>query len=158
MVLGFTAKGVKGNQEAFFSEFPLLAIAHVIVDGNLMHYVVIHKISKRRIILFFSPYKLLTNNLYGGFFMQEMPKAKNHTVMLDNRGKLVMTGTEDVSGFNEETVSVKTSCGCLVIKGENLHIDKLNLETGDVSIDGKINAMQYLGNGASKSKLSKLFK
>mgnify|MGYP003192762964 CR=1 FL=1 len=65
--------------------------------------------------------------------MQEMPKAKNHTVMLDNRGKLVM-------------------------KGENLHIDKLNLETGDVSIDGKINAMQYLGNGASKSKLSKLFK
>lgn len=39
--------------------------------------------------------------------MQEMPKAKNHTVMLDNRGKLVMTGTEDVSGFNEETVSVK---------------------------------------------------
>ena len=48
--------------------------------------------------------------------MQEMPKAKNHTVMLDNRGKLVMTGTEDVSGFNEETVSVKTSCGCLVIK------------------------------------------
>ena len=70
--------------------------------------------------------------------MQEMPKAKNHTVMLDNRGKLVMTGTEDVSGFNEETVSVKTSCGCLVIKGENLHIDKLNLETGDVSIDGKL--------------------
>ena len=44
---GFTAKGVKGNQEAFFSEFPLLAIAHVIVDGNLMHYVVIHKISKK---------------------------------------------------------------------------------------------------------------
>ena len=98
--------------------------------------------------------------------MQEMPKAKNHTVMLDNRGKLVMTGTEDVSGFNEETehkyyrelLYLKTSCGCLVIKGENLHIDKLNLETGDVSIDGKINAMQYLGNGASKSKLSKLFK
>ncbi len=29
--------------------------------------------------------------------MQEMPKAKNHTVMLDNRGKLVMTGTEDVN-------------------------------------------------------------
>ena len=45
-----------------------------------------------------------------------------------------------------------------MIKGENLHIDKLNLETGDVSIDGKINAMQYLGSGASKSKLSKLFK
>ena len=56
--------------------------------------------------------------------MQEMPKAKNHMVMLDYRGMFGMTGTEDVLGFNEETVSVKTSCGCLVIKGENLHIDK----------------------------------
>ena len=53
MVLGFTAKGVKGNQEAFFSEFPLLAIAHVIVDGNLMHYVVIHKISKKEEYFYF---------------------------------------------------------------------------------------------------------
>ena len=51
MVLGFTAKGVKGNQEAFFSEFPLLAIAHVIVDG-------ISCIKK-------PPYKLFVSNLYG---------------------------------------------------------------------------------------------
>lgn len=49
--LGFTAKGVKGNQEAFFSEFPLPAIAHVVVDGSLLHYVVIHKITKKKIII-----------------------------------------------------------------------------------------------------------
>lgn len=49
--LGFTAKGVKGNQEAFFSEFPLPAIAHVVVDGSLLHYVVIHKITKKQVIL-----------------------------------------------------------------------------------------------------------
>ena len=46
--LGFSAKGVKGNKEAFFSEFPLPCIAHVIVDGNLLHYVVIHKITKNK--------------------------------------------------------------------------------------------------------------
>jgi len=49
--LGFSAKGVKGNADAFFSEFPLPCIAHVIADGNLMHYVVIHKISKRQVII-----------------------------------------------------------------------------------------------------------
>lgn len=49
--LGFTAKAVKGNQEAFFSEFPLPAIAHVIVDGSLLHYVVIHKITKNEVII-----------------------------------------------------------------------------------------------------------
>ena len=90
--------------------------------------------------------------------MSEIPKGKNHTLMLDSRGKLVLTGAEDVSGFNEETVSVLTAWGRLIIKGERLHIDKLNLESGDVSIDGKINAMLYIGNDSSRSKLSRLFK
>lgn len=49
--LGFTAKGVKGTPEAFFSEFPLPAIAHVVVDGSLLHYVVVHKITKKKIII-----------------------------------------------------------------------------------------------------------
>ena len=40
--LGFTAKAVKGDQNALFSDFPLPAIAHVLVDGRLLHYVVIH--------------------------------------------------------------------------------------------------------------------
>lgn len=49
--LGFTAKGVKGDREAFFSEFPLPCIAHVIVDGAILHYVVIHKITKKQVII-----------------------------------------------------------------------------------------------------------
>ena len=49
--LGFTAKGVKGTKEAFFSEFPLPAIAHVVIDGKLLHYVVIHKITKKEVII-----------------------------------------------------------------------------------------------------------
>ena len=49
--LGFSAKGVKGNQEAFFTEFPLPAIAHVVVDGSLLHYIVIHKITKKQIVI-----------------------------------------------------------------------------------------------------------
>lgn len=49
--LGFSAKGVKGDKEAFFSEFPLPCIAHVIIDGNLLHYVVIHKITKKQVVI-----------------------------------------------------------------------------------------------------------
>ncbi|WP_197071817.1 peptidase domain-containing ABC transporter [Paenibacillus sp. FSL R7-0273] len=49
--LGFTAKAVKGNQEAFFDNFPLPAVAHVIIDQSLLHYVVIHKISKQEVII-----------------------------------------------------------------------------------------------------------
>lgn len=49
--LGFSAKGVKGDKDAFFSEFPLPCIAHVVVDGGLLHYVVIHKITKKEVII-----------------------------------------------------------------------------------------------------------
>ena len=49
--LGFTAKGVKGDAEAFFSPFPLPCIAHVVVDGSIPHYVVIHKITKKEVII-----------------------------------------------------------------------------------------------------------
>ena len=49
--LGFSAKGVKGDQSAFFSGFPLPAIAHVVVNGNLLHYVVIHKITNKQIVI-----------------------------------------------------------------------------------------------------------
>lgn len=49
--LGFSAKGVKCNEDSFFSEIPLPCIAHVIADGNLLHYVVIHKITKNQVII-----------------------------------------------------------------------------------------------------------
>ena len=49
--LGFSAKAVKGDKEAFFSSFPLPCIAHVVVNGSLLHYVVIHKITKKQVII-----------------------------------------------------------------------------------------------------------
>ena len=49
--LGFSANGVKGDKEAFFSGFPLPCIAHMVVKGNLLHYVVVHKITKKQVII-----------------------------------------------------------------------------------------------------------
>ena len=50
--LGFTAKGViASNPEEIFQEFPKPAIEHVIIDNTLMHYVVIHRVSKEEIVI-----------------------------------------------------------------------------------------------------------
>jgi ATP-binding cassette subfamily B protein len=49
--LGFSAKGVKGDQDSFFSEFPLPAIAHVVINKSLLHYVVIHRIRKNEVLV-----------------------------------------------------------------------------------------------------------
>ena len=89
--------------------------------------------------------------------MSDNPGAKKHTLMLDNRKRLVLTGAEDVSAFNEETIQVKTTAGALLIKGSGLHIDRLDLETGDVTVDGVVNALQYSG-GDNRSRLSRLFR
>lgn len=90
--------------------------------------------------------------------MSETPMGKKHTLMLDNRRKLVLTGAVEVNGFNEETVSVKTTAGTLIVKGSGLHVDKLNLETGDVTVSGTVNSLQYIGTDNSRSRLSKLFR
>lgn len=50
--LGFSAKGIKANKpEDIFGEIPLPAIAHVVIDNTMLHYVVIHKISEKEIII-----------------------------------------------------------------------------------------------------------
>ena len=90
--------------------------------------------------------------------MSDYQSVKKHTLMVDNRQKTVITGAEDVNGFNEETVSVKTTAGTLIIKGSGLHIDKLNLETGDVTVEGRVDSMQYSGGDSQRSRLSRLLR
>lgn len=89
--------------------------------------------------------------------MSEQIIKKAHSLILDNRKKLNLTGVTDVMGFDEQTVSLSTDCGTLIVKGENLHINKLNLDSKDVCIDGTINSLQYLTE-STKTLRSKLFR
>ncbi len=89
--------------------------------------------------------------------MPEQIVKSTHSLILDNRSVLTLTGVTDVQGFDEQTVNLVTDVGALVVKGEALHINKLNLESKDVQIDGKINSLQYMGQ-SSKSIKSKLFR
>ena len=89
--------------------------------------------------------------------MSEQIVKSSHSLILDNRSVLTLTGVTDVQGFDEQTVNLITDIGALVVKGEMLHINKLNLESKDVQIDGKINSLQYMGQ-SNKSIKSKLFR
>ena len=50
--------------------------------------------------------------------------------------------------------------GTLVIQGENLHIEKLSLDGGDLKVEGDIDALSYEDSGRSSSGglLSRLFR
>ena len=89
--------------------------------------------------------------------MPEAMMKKPHILTLDNRKLLTLSGVEDVSGFDEQTINVKLSDATLVVKGAGLHISKLSLDSGDVVIDGLITSLQYLG-ASSGSLRSRLFR
>lgn len=103
--LGFSANGVKGNKEAFFSDFPLPCIAHVIVDGNLLHYVVIHKISKKKVIIAdprVGIVKLNPNEFFGEIFEDGKP-PKYHwsgVLILLEKNKTFKKGDETKGLFS----------------------------------------------------------
>lgn len=72
-----------------------------------------------------------------------------HNVILENRRKLSVSGIEEVESFNEEEIILRTShSGMLVIKGTGLHINKLNVDSGDVNISGDISNMDYIDESA----------
>lgn len=90
--------------------------------------------------------------------MQDIQTTRPHSLTLDNRETLILTGVTDVPGFDEQTVNVETPIGTLIVKGESLHISRLSLDTGEVTVDGRITSMQYLGDHRQKGIVSKLFK
>ena len=64
-------------------------------------------------------------------------------IVLENRGKLAITGVNDVLSFDDQIVIVDTELGMLTVKGEDLRINKLSLDTTEVAIDGTINSLNY---------------
>lgn len=83
-------------------------------------------------------------------FLEDKKTSKNHTVTLDNRKAGMLTGILDVFAFDEEVVLLMTENGKLQIKGEQLHVNNLNLETGEMEIEGKINSLVYLTKKVKK--------
>lgn len=64
-------------------------------------------------------------------------------LVLENREKLNVSGVNDVLSFDDQVVIMETELGLLTIKGENLKINKLNIDTTEVIVEGKINNLTY---------------
>lgn len=66
-----------------------------------------------------------------------------HHLILEDRRALTVSGVSDVDSFDEMTVVVYTEMGELTVKGEGLHINRLNVETGELSLEGSIQSLTY---------------
>ena len=84
--------------------------------------------------------------------------ALSHHVVLEEREQLVISGVEEVESFDENTIVMLTSRGTLVVRGEELHIEKLSLDGGDLRVEGSIDSLTYEDGGRERGGLfSRLF-
>lgn len=80
---------------------------------------------------------------------------KSHELKLSNREQISLTGVSHVESFDEKEVILQTNLGVLVIKGEELSIQQLNLEDGNVAIEGMIKSLNYAEEGLLKDMKNK---
>lgn len=79
-------------------------------------------------------------------------KPQEQKLTLENRENLHVSGVRDVESFSETAVRLDTVQGRLSVLGEGLHIQKLSVETGELSLQGKINALEYAKNNRRREK------
>ena len=75
--------------------------------------------------------------------MEEKQYTKAHKLILSNRRTGTITGVSDVISFDITEVLLETDQGMLMIKGSDLHVNRLTLEKGEIDLEGKIDSLAY---------------
>ena len=77
-------------------------------------------------------------------YEENMPRMEGaHHVILEGREQLSVSGVEEVESFDENAIVMRTSLGTLVVRGEDLHIEKLSLDGGDLLVEGTVDSLTY---------------
>lgn len=86
-----------------------------------------------------------------------MSNEAQHMLTLTQRQSLSISGISDVGAFNEQEISAVCDGDELIIKGEQLHIEELNIEAGVLDVSGKINSLTYSEKLSTSSFFKRLF-
>lgn len=74
-----------------------------------------------------------------------------HRFSMEQRRDCKITGVIEIDSFDENSILMETVDGMLAIKGNGLHVGRLNLEKGEADIDGRVDSFSY----ADKSTFAK---
>ncbi len=106
-------------------------------------------------------YNRIEQNLCG-IVMENNNGLKPHKLVMERRRKLSLTGVNDVVSFDLKHVLLETNMGMLSIKGSELKVAKVNLDSGELNVDGVIDSLEYSDvkdySRKSKSMLKRLFR
>ena len=81
-----------------------------------------------------------------------------NNLALEGRKHLTVSGVEEVMGFDEREITMRTGEGDLIVRGEDMHISKLSVEGGDVHIHGRIAELRYEEPAPERRPWKRLFR
>lgn len=95
--------------------------------------------------------------------MEERQTVKNHKLIVNNRKTSMVTGVLDVLSFDLNEILLETEQGMLMVKGTDLHVNRLSVEKGEVDLSGNIDSFAYssaehLPGRQGENFFSRLFK
>ena len=93
--------------------------------------------------------------------MVEEHKVLRHSVCINERKQISLSGVLNVKSFDEKEALLDTSLGTLILRGEGLKMGNLELEKGDFEIFGRVDSLAYLdkkGTKSGESFLGKMFR
>lgn len=94
--------------------------------------------------------------------MEERQAAKAHKLVINNRKTSMVTGVLDVLSFDLNEILLETEQGMLMVKGTDLHVNRLSVEKGEVDLSGNIDSVAYSSasqvNRQNENFFAKLFR
>ena len=92
--------------------------------------------------------------------MENKSLIGQHNIIMEARKKLVLSGVIEVESFEEDNVELKTTCGNLTVRGDELKMENYNSETGDLHINGNVYALVYTNDNSNSKNgfLKRIFK
>lgn len=77
--------------------------------------------------------------------------GESHRISLLDRAQLQISGVSEVISFDEDAVLLRTVCGTMKIEGSAMHVSALNIDRGELTLDGRVDGISYEGDGSQKS-------
>ncbi|HHY98679.1 MAG TPA: sporulation protein YabP [Firmicutes bacterium] len=81
---------------------------------------------------------------------KKKPITLQHRIEITERESVVVSGVSNVESFDDQEIVLETSAGVLLIRGRELHVKQLNLDDGNLAIEGFIQGLDYMDEAGGK--------
>ena len=88
----------------------------------------------------------------------ETSTTTKSNLILNNRNELQLTGVKKVRSSEPDLIVANLDNGNIVINGNNLSVQELNIKEGTLSVQGTVNGIKYSANVSKSFSIKNMFR